>query len=116
MHMTACRYLGVIAQIVTDTETYPSPVIALGSQHTVNQAMINAGGTVIQLHDWNNILGLEERYPATPCLLYTIFACCSADATFDNPPCLPVWESTTPGQGCTVLLVNAAGACKHISS
>ena len=47
-----------------DTKTYPSPVIALGSQHTVNQAMLNQGGTVVQLHAWNSILGMEERYPS----------------------------------------------------
>lgn len=50
-----------LRQIVRDTASYPSPVIALGSQHTVNQAMVNQGGTIVQLHAWNSILGLEER-------------------------------------------------------
>jgi FAD/FMN-containing dehydrogenase len=50
-----------IQAIVRDTATYPSPVIALGSQHTVNQAMVNEAGTVIQLHAWSDIYGIEDR-------------------------------------------------------
>ena len=40
---------------------FPSPVIALGSQHTVNEAIIAENGTVLQLAGLNKIFGLEER-------------------------------------------------------
>ncbi len=52
-------------QVVRNNATFPSPVIALGSQHTVNEAIIAENGTVLQLAGLNKIFGLEERCATT---------------------------------------------------
>ena len=65
-----CCKCSALEQVVTDTVNYPSPVIALASQHTVNQAFLNRDGTVIQLRKWNRILGLEDRCQHRLCRQY----------------------------------------------
>lgn len=52
-------------QVVRNKAMFPSPVIALGSQHTVNEAIIAENGTVLQLAGLNTIFGLEERCATT---------------------------------------------------
>lgn len=46
--------------MVRNSAVFPSPVIALGSQHTVNEAIVAEGGTVVQLSGWTAIYGLEQ--------------------------------------------------------
>ena len=57
--------LGLKLQIVMDEISYPSPVIALGSAHIVNRAMVNEGGTVLLMRTWDKIFGLEVRCCST---------------------------------------------------
>jgi len=58
------------AQVVRNSAAFPSPIIALGSQHTVNEAVLAEGGTVLQLAagGWDTIFGLEQRWRPPPCL------------------------------------------------
>ncbi len=58
------------AQVVRNPAAFPSPVIALGSAHTVNEAVLAEGSTVLQLAagGWDTIFGLEQRWPPAPCL------------------------------------------------
>lgn len=48
-------------QVIRNSAAFPSPVIALGSQHTVNDAIVAENGTVLQLAGWTAIYGLEKR-------------------------------------------------------
>ncbi len=48
-------------QVVKDKVKFPSPVTALGSLHTVTEAIVNDGGTVLLMGSFAHILGLEER-------------------------------------------------------
>ena len=50
-----------LAQVIRNSAAFPSPVIALGSQHTINDAIVAENGTVLQLAGWTAIYGLEER-------------------------------------------------------
>ena len=50
-----------VLQVIRDSAAFPSPVIALGSQHTVNDAIVADHGTVLQLAGWTAIYDLEER-------------------------------------------------------
>ena len=60
MHLMSCAHARLV-QVIRNSAAFPSPVIALGSQHTINDAIVAENGTVLQLAGWTAIYGLEER-------------------------------------------------------
>lgn len=47
-----------IQRIIMDCKTYPTPVIAVGSMHSVTPCLVNNGGTIISVSNMNKIIGL----------------------------------------------------------
>ncbi|KAF8056371.1 hypothetical protein HT031_006370 [Scenedesmus sp. PABB004] len=48
-----------VAAVVRDAQTFPSPLLAVGSLHSVNGCVTCPGGTILHLKGLNKILGLE---------------------------------------------------------
>eukprot|EP00775_Hariotina_reticulata_P008748 gene8748-8928_t len=48
-----------VVQVCENVSKFPSPVLAVGSLHSVNSCLTNNGGTILNLSGMNNILGLE---------------------------------------------------------
>ncbi len=116
------------AQVVRNPAAFPSPVIALGSAHTVNEAVLAEGGTVLQLAAGgrDTIFGLEQRWPPAPCLpalcqehagtpgahstgdrarwFTACSACCAAACTIsaksESPLCTASRGAAVPRLGC----------------
>ena len=65
-----------LVQVIRDSAVFPSPVIALGSQHTINDAIVAENGTVLQLAGWTAIYGLEERQ-APACAQHSLACPCT---------------------------------------
>jgi UDP-N-acetylenolpyruvoylglucosamine reductase len=47
-----------VIEAVQDTEKYPTPVRALGNIHTVTEAVVNEGGTVVLMRKLNQIIAV----------------------------------------------------------
>uniref|UniRef100_UPI000B4A4565 FAD-binding oxidoreductase n=1 Tax=Calothrix rhizosoleniae TaxID=888997 RepID=UPI000B4A4565 len=48
-----------IIQIMTDTETYPSPVRAVGSNHSTTRCAVANGGTIVDMTAFNKIVHID---------------------------------------------------------
>lgn len=55
-----------VQDIVGHPELYPGPVLAIGSMHSVTDAVLNDAGTIIDLTGLNQILGLEDEASEQP--------------------------------------------------
>ena len=50
-----------VQEVIKHKERYPGPVLAIGSMHSVTDAVINDAGTIIDLSGLAQILGLEDE-------------------------------------------------------
>ena len=52
--------VNAVQKVIGNREVYPDPVIAVGSMHSVTDALVNDAGTIIDLSNLNKIIGLEK--------------------------------------------------------
>jgi len=57
-----------IQAVVRDRLRYPGPVLAVGSMHSMTDALINDGGTLVLMCGLSAILGLEGEAEGRPCV------------------------------------------------
>jgi hypothetical protein len=62
---TPCRIISpttvsAVQDVIANKYLYPGPVLAIGSMHSVTDAIINDLGTILDLSGLNQILGVEE--------------------------------------------------------